>query len=260
MTWFKVDDGFYDHPKAQALEDGPCPFEALTLWLKAGSWSARYLTDGVVPKGQVKRFGVKPKAADELVRVGLWVRNGDDFAFHQWAEHQPTRADVEGRRRATADRVKKHRNALHDDTSNGACNALHDAVETRIPGIRARSPVPSRPKDPPNPLAGEREQVFGAQRMSLIFRKRYLETRSTEPSMGGRNLGDFAQRVTSTAAAQCMDPEALFAGALEAWLRKPHGEIEQRAPYAAFAQAWGELTGSSRPRTAVRGLNAPEDV
>lgn len=33
MTWFKVDDGFYDHPKVDQL-----PNAAVGLWVKCGAW------------------------------------------------------------------------------------------------------------------------------------------------------------------------------------------------------------------------------
>ncbi|STD70923.1 Uncharacterised protein [Corynebacterium ulcerans] len=34
MTWFKVDDGFYDHPKFLDV-----PNAAVGLWVKAGAWA-----------------------------------------------------------------------------------------------------------------------------------------------------------------------------------------------------------------------------
>lgn len=44
MTWFKLDDGFYDHPKVADL-----PNAAVGLWVKAAVWCSKHLTDGVVP-------------------------------------------------------------------------------------------------------------------------------------------------------------------------------------------------------------------
>jgi hypothetical protein len=46
LTWFKIDDSFYDHPKVFDAPD--C---AVALWTRAGTWSARNLTDGFVPPG-----------------------------------------------------------------------------------------------------------------------------------------------------------------------------------------------------------------
>jgi hypothetical protein len=40
VTWFKVDDSFYDHPKVFDLPDS-----AVALWTRAGCWSARNYID-----------------------------------------------------------------------------------------------------------------------------------------------------------------------------------------------------------------------
>ena len=52
MPWFKVDDGFYDHPKV--LEAGNA---AVGLWLRCATWSARQLTDGHVPAAIARGYG-----------------------------------------------------------------------------------------------------------------------------------------------------------------------------------------------------------
>jgi hypothetical protein len=72
MTWFKIDDSFYDHPKVFDAPD--C---AVALWTRAGTWSARNLTDGFVPTGMPARLCDDPDTAvKELVRRGLWLRDG----------------------------------------------------------------------------------------------------------------------------------------------------------------------------------------
>lgn len=143
MTWFKVDDGFYDHPKVRALEEGGYLEHALALWVVAGSWCARYLTDGAVPARQVTRFGMNHAAADELVRARLWVKTPDGYAFWQWSEHQPTRDQVQTKRRATNARVARHRNGEREPVGNAVTSrpvtALH-GQSNALPGIRARSP------------------------------------------------------------------------------------------------------------------------
>jgi hypothetical protein len=100
MTWFKVDDGFWCHPKALTLPDA-----AVALWTRAGSWSAQQLTDGGVPREALAMFRAKPRAADQLVDVGLWAPTVTGWTFHDWTDYQPTRAQVEADRAATAARV-----------------------------------------------------------------------------------------------------------------------------------------------------------
>lgn len=86
MTWFKVDDSFYDHPK---IFDAPdC---AVALWTRAGTWSARNLTDGFVPAGMPARLCDDPDTAvRQLMTRGLWKRTRGGYQFHDWAEYQPS--------------------------------------------------------------------------------------------------------------------------------------------------------------------------
>lgn len=85
MTWFKVDDSFYDHPKVFDAPD--C---AVALWTRAGSWSARNLTDGFVPAGMPARLcDTADQAVQELLNRGLWRRTKGGYQFHDWGTYQP---------------------------------------------------------------------------------------------------------------------------------------------------------------------------
>lgn len=95
MTWFKVDDSFAFHSKVVAA--GP----ALALWVRAGSWCAQMLTDGQVPIHMVTTFGTI-KAAERLVAVGLWHKIDGGYAFHDWADYQPLKSQVEHKRAVRA--------------------------------------------------------------------------------------------------------------------------------------------------------------
>lgn len=106
MTWFKVDDSFYDHPKVFDASDA-----AVALWTRAGSWAARNLTDGFVPSGLLARLSGDPvSASKELVDRGLWKRTKGGFQFHDWAEYQPSKERVEADRKAAAIRQANYRN------------------------------------------------------------------------------------------------------------------------------------------------------
>jgi hypothetical protein len=93
MPWFKVDDGFAVHPKAVAAGNA-----ALGLWVRAGSWSAQQLTDGQIPAAMLPVLGGNTKAAQCLVRAGLWAMDGADFRFHDWEDYQPDAADIRAER------------------------------------------------------------------------------------------------------------------------------------------------------------------
>lgn len=129
MSWFKVDDHFWSHPKTAELSDG-----ATALWLRAGSWAAGHLTDGVVPASMLRMFRSRRRSAEELVAVGLWSAVGDTFVFTSWHEYQPSKAQVEARREATKTRV----NTWREGKSNGV-------TETSTPVPRNAPPGPARP-------------------------------------------------------------------------------------------------------------------
>jgi len=103
VTWFKVDDTFYDHPK---IFDAPdC---AVALWTRAGTWSARNLTDGFVPAGMPARLCDDPDTAvRQLLNRGLWDRTRGGFQFHDWADYQPSAESVKALREKRAEAGKR---------------------------------------------------------------------------------------------------------------------------------------------------------
>lgn len=143
MTWFKVDDSFYDHPK---IFDAPdC---AVALWVRAGAWSARNLTDGFVPTGMPARLcGDHDTAVRELVDRGLWRRTRRGYQFHDWNTYQPSAQQVRDLRSKRADAGRRGGLAKAADqqkhpskpSSNGLANARPVAKQNATPS----RPVPS---------------------------------------------------------------------------------------------------------------------
>ncbi|MEV8318010.1 mucin-2 [Streptomyces sp. NPDC059900] len=116
MTWFKVDDTFYGHPKA--LKAGNA---AVGLWVRAGAYAAQHLTEGVIPGVVAQLYGTAPQAR-KLVAAGLWHAHGHtcpapkckqppagDYYMHDFLTYNPTRARVEDDRAAAAERQKRAR-------------------------------------------------------------------------------------------------------------------------------------------------------
>lgn len=106
MVWFKVDDGFWSHPKVLELSDS-----AVALWTRAGAYCAGHLTDGEVKRSTLRVLAAGADVADELVVAGLWDETPDGWVFHDWAEYQPTRDQVltereRGREKKRAQREK----------------------------------------------------------------------------------------------------------------------------------------------------------
>jgi hypothetical protein len=134
MVWFKVDDGLADHPKV--LQAGNA---AMGLWVRAGSWSSRHLTDGFIPDSVALLLGTRKQAA-ALVACGLWTNCDGGFQFHQWSEagRQPTRETVENERKSAAERQRRSRLSRRDSpVTHDEGHAVSSAAPSR--------PVPTRP-------------------------------------------------------------------------------------------------------------------
>jgi hypothetical protein len=159
MTWFKVDDQFWGHPKQTGLPKG-----AVCLWVRAGSWSANLLTNGFVPAHMVAMFGCSKSDARALVASGLWLDVDGGYQFHDWTEYQPTREQVEQKRDEEARRKAEWRakraaqKAASDSGPEGVPVGQgrdEDVSPASVPQVSQPCPVlpvpdPTRP-DPDSP-------------------------------------------------------------------------------------------------------------
>lgn len=139
MTWFKVDDSFYDHPKVFDAPD--C---AVALWTRAGCWSARNLTDGFVPANLPARLCDDPDTAvKDLVRRGLWMRASGGYRFHDWNAYQPSADDVRDLRakRAAAGRRGGQAKAARGKVGNETVTTSDSAP--RDDSVAKREPDPA---------------------------------------------------------------------------------------------------------------------
>ena len=99
MTWFRLDDGWLDHPKMRAVgRDGR------DLWVGAGTFCSQQLTDGIIPKSAVPLIAAKVEvarhkaAAALLVEHGLWIDHGDRFEMRAFLEYNPSAAAAHHKR------------------------------------------------------------------------------------------------------------------------------------------------------------------
>ncbi|MGW3545868.1 hypothetical protein ACWDNI_35745 [Nocardia niigatensis] len=141
MTWFKVDDGFWSHPKTVGLSDA-----AVALWVRAGAYACQHLTDGVIAAPVLRMVGDKA-GAEELVAAGLWSETAGGYVFHDWAEYQETSEAVKDRRAAARERQRRSRAAREAKKaaaradSNGSVTADVTRDDTR----EFSTPDPTRP-------------------------------------------------------------------------------------------------------------------
>lgn len=104
MPYFRVDDGWWSHPKTLALSPA-----ARDLWVRAGSYSMQHFTDGLLSQQALKTLGAKPKQINELVEVGYWEPILGGIEFHDWAHYQESADVLRQRRDKARERMRKLR-------------------------------------------------------------------------------------------------------------------------------------------------------
>jgi hypothetical protein len=146
MPWVRLDDAFHAHPKLAALGTRTLP--AVGLYVLGLTWSSAYLTDGVVPKGQLHKLGGTPALAAALVDAGLWERTDVGYRIHDYLEYNPSRERVQAGRATDADRKRRGRTSI-----------LRPAGHE--PGLRSES---ARPVPIPVPVARSSESDDSSER------------------------------------------------------------------------------------------------
>lgn len=125
MSWVKLDDQFFRHPKAiEAGKDGRALYVAGLCFCASG------LTDGWITTLALPHVladaGVKPSVVRVLERVGLWEESIGSWYVHDYHDFNPKAADVRAARaqRAEAGRRGGLRSKPGSKTeANGEANA-----------------------------------------------------------------------------------------------------------------------------------------
>ncbi|MDA8440465.1 MAG: hypothetical protein M0Z51_16625 [Propionibacterium sp.] len=149
MSWFKVDDKLWGHPKWLAT-----PIRSRGLWVTAGSWCADQEQDGNVPHHVLPILGATVRDASGLVTAGLWMATDTGWLFHGWAEFQPTREQKEVERQAARDRMRAGRErkaAMRSESVRANIAEVRPMFGGSSENVRS---TPTRP-DPTRPVKKE---------------------------------------------------------------------------------------------------------
>lgn len=151
MTWLKVDDGFTDHPKIEALSD-----QAFRLHVAGLCFCARTLSDGKVPEDRVRRLlpKVTKRMVTELVDGGLWLPIQAGFEIKDYLAYNPSRAEVEKQRTERAERQKKWRDKKRDASRSASGDAAPPHGPPR-PGPKGLGSGTEEPLDAGSPPAAD---------------------------------------------------------------------------------------------------------
>lgn len=113
MTWGKLDDGFWRHPKIRAASrrhPGSVGLLAMAI-----SLSSEYETDGQVTEHDLEELCPRARLRRRLVGILVDCRlldrgeDGRTFQIHDYLDYNPSRADLEEERKNGSRRVREHR-------------------------------------------------------------------------------------------------------------------------------------------------------
>jgi len=121
-TWMKFETRVRTHPKlAETIEKtGHC--DAAWLWFSGNAYSRDALTDGLIEDRMLATLipGLPPRALKGLpavlVAAGLWHRVDGGYMIHDFLNYNPTKAEIEIKRKA--DRDRKTAGIQQDSTRN----------------------------------------------------------------------------------------------------------------------------------------------
>jgi len=139
MTWARVDDGWWCHPKVLGLD-----LDARGLWVSALSWSCQQQTS-TVPLHIVRMCGDDGTAAKKLVEVGLWDENDDGtWDVHDWDDYQSESAKkaAAGRKGGKKSGESRRASKQTDEADDGASDEAEQGASREAGPSR---PVPSLP-------------------------------------------------------------------------------------------------------------------
>lgn len=129
MSYVLLDEGFSENPKITSLTD-----KAYRLHVTALNYCGRNLTNGAISELALKKTGAISKIArpktvvKQLVSAGLWHPNGDGWTIHDYLEYNPSRAEIEKKRRLARDRRRRY-NQKGMRPRNASRDASGDAEE-----------------------------------------------------------------------------------------------------------------------------------
>jgi hypothetical protein len=279
MTWTKLHDGVPNHPKL--IRAGA---EAAWLWAAGLCYSNAHHLDGKLDKDLIPSLYTplarKAKSlAAKLCLVRLWHDCGDHYEIHDYKDYQEQalKEAVEARREyereRKAEQRSKHKQSSHgggfDDGRPNVPDNVRDkpnGTSSGVPPVARAIPDPSRPaqaRTDPMPFSvstgvvgqsplEEAEADSFARRVAVRFTELFEDRYRDAPSMGGKNVGAFAGRLSKTAKLRRADPIALLELAFSRWAAQPRDEIAKRAPYAAFIARFGELLDQESTQTSER--------
>lgn len=146
MSWAKLDDGMWSHPKFLDLSNG-----AIGVWAKALSWSAQQLRDGAIPRALKAMMRATDAEVAELVNAELWDETEDGWQIHDYLAFNPSRESVLAERDKGKERAKASHARRRKEKSDSSGEDSHSSPDLReifaVSSGDPSRPVPTRPEN-----------------------------------------------------------------------------------------------------------------
>ena len=146
MSWAKLDDQFFTHPKVIDL-----PKDAKLLFLAALTHCTGQLTNGFITPGALRvvaaTVDVSRDEAQTLVAAGLWETADGGWQVHDYLVYQPTRDKALATKQSRAEAGSKggHKSA---DSKAQARSQANDKANPQAKSEAKSNPIPSYPLAP----------------------------------------------------------------------------------------------------------------
>lgn len=226
MPHFRVDDGFDGHPKTVRAGD-----DALGMWVRAGAWCMRYLTDGFVPEWWVKQQPKGAAKAKKLIDAGFWhpgaERDGErGYQFHEFVGpgRQDSREKIEADRELARKRKQKSRSASQEESrrDNHRDDHRDDHRESRQESRRSPGYIPNPTQPNPTDNSGHLPEsaTESNARDSIAATPGAELVRQLVPNEHPDAVRTIL-RVKATELIRGGTPRETVAHAIELWLTKP---------------------------------------
>jgi hypothetical protein len=281
MSWLKIDDGLFLHPKWVQSPAG-----ARALWITALSYCGKLNTDGCVPAPLLGILGGTAADAEALVEVGLWERTADGYRFHDFAEYNRTSEQQErisearseagrrgGARSAEARGIKQEANGKQTGSKYEANGKQNEAPGSRIPypvgdislsreSAHEEPPVETAEPEPVGEAPPVQRKVrdlyiaFRSQRHPTLIPEEFApaELRRALPALHDMEKAgattEQVHRATAAAMRRASDPKFVTAqSVVDHWSALLEDDPPPRAPAPA------SHNGQTGARTGTRRLN-----
>lgn len=140
-TYIKVHDGLPDHPKLGKLDDD----QAAWLYVACMCYCSVYRTNGRIPKAKAHRLtkGASSARCEKLVKAGLLDDCDDEYAVHDYLEHQRSKEQIEAITTKRQEAGKRGGRPKANGNQNGLQAVSNDELNHKANGTQRTEEVPN---------------------------------------------------------------------------------------------------------------------